>query len=81
MFYIVESGKFISLKKEKNIHEKIMREFKEGDVFGESCLYSQLPSAESIMSLVTNALHRPTENSTPSRRTGSKESSDQSTKS
>jgi CRP-like cAMP-binding protein len=34
MFYIVESGKYMSLKKEKNGHEKVMNEFKEGDVFG-----------------------------------------------
>jgi cAMP-dependent protein kinase regulator len=74
-FYIVESGKFIALKKEKNGHEKILSEFKEGDVFGENCLYSKLPPPESIMSLVRVPLCRPTGSCWQSRRMAWKECS------
>lgn len=51
-FYIVESGKFVSLRKEKSGHDKIVEQYKEGDVFGEVCLVSKQPSTQSIISLV-----------------------------
>lgn len=51
-FYIVESGKYIALKTEKSGHDKIVSQFKEGDVFGEMCLVSKKSANESIMSLV-----------------------------
>jgi len=54
-FYIVESGKFVSLKKEKSGHDKILEQYKEGDVFGEACLVSKQPSTESIISLVISS--------------------------
>jgi CRP-like cAMP-binding protein len=51
-FYIVESGKFVSLRKEKSGHDKILDQYKEGDVFGQTCLVSKQPSNQSIISLV-----------------------------
>lgn len=33
-FYIVESGKYVSLKTEKSGHDRIVSQFKEGDIFG-----------------------------------------------
>jgi CRP-like cAMP-binding protein len=54
----------VSLKTEKSGHDKIVNQFKEGDVFGETCLVSKKPALESIMSLVTIILYRPMEKST-----------------
>ena len=44
-FYIVQSGKFISLKIERTGHDKIIGQYKEGDVFGELCLVSKKPAS------------------------------------
>ena len=44
-FYIVESGKFISLKIERTGHDRMISQYKEGDVFGELCLVSNKPAS------------------------------------
>lgn len=56
-FYIVESGKYVSLKTEKSGHDRIVSQFKEGDIFGEICLVSKKPAAESIMSLTNGKVY------------------------
>lgn len=60
--FIVETGKFVALKREKSGHDKIVEQFKEGDVFGQDSLLSSLPAALSIISLVRLSPRRPTAN-------------------
>lgn len=54
--FIVETGKFVALKREKSGHDKIVEQFKEGDVFGQDTLLSSLPAALSIISLTNGKL-------------------------
>ena len=56
-FYIVESGKFVALRKEKSGHDKVVGHFKEGDVFGLECLLSKKPAIDSVMSLTNGKLY------------------------
>lgn len=56
-FFIVESGKFVALRKEKSGHDKVVGHFKEGDVFGLGCLLSKNPPTDSVMSLTNGKLY------------------------
>jgi len=54
---MVEHGKLVGLKKEKNGHEKIIANFNDGDYFGLNSLINKDPSSSSVMALTTSKLY------------------------